>query len=80
MNDKVLPALYLNHILPIAELRFEYDKSEDISELWTRTKEILPYKDVDNEWIKTKFGIEVKDKEVTPTNNNLKLSLDNFFD
>lgn len=71
MNDKVLPALYKIGLLPVEALRFEYDKSEDVSELWQRTKEILPYKEVDSEWIKTKFGIEVKDKKVTPTTNNL---------
>lgn len=80
MNDKVLPALYKIGLLPVEALHFEYDKSEDVSELWARTKDILPYKDVDSQWIKTKFGIEVKDKEVTPANNNLKLSFDNFFD
>lgn len=81
MNDKVLPALYKIGLLPVEALRFEYDKSEDVSELWQRTKEILPYKEVDSEWIKTKFGIEVKDKKVTPTANNLSAWItDPFFD
>ena len=86
MNDKVLPALYKIGLLPVEGLHFEYDKSEDISELWTRTKEILPYKDVDSEWIKTKFGIEVKDNPLpnpSPKERGLGyglLKFDPFFD
>lgn len=77
MNSKVLPALFKIGILPIDNLLFEYDKVEDLSELWTRTKEILPYKEVPNEWIKEKFGIEVQDRKNHPQQN---LSADYFFD
>ena len=77
MNSKVLPALFKIGILPMDNLLFEYDKVEDLSELWTRTKEILPYKEVPNEWIKEKFGIEVQDRKDHPQQN---LSADYFFD
>lgn len=77
MNEKVLPALFKIGILPMDNLLFEYDKVEDLSELWTRTKEILPYKEVPNEWIKEKFGIEVQDRKDHPQQN---LSADYFFD
>lgn len=77
MNEKVLPALFKIGILPMDNLLFEYDKVEDLSELWTRTKEILPYKEVPNEWIKEKFGIEVQDRKNHPQQN---LSADYFFD
>lgn len=59
MNDKVLPALYAIGVLPEEGLSLVYDQVEDIGELWTRTKEILPYKEVSDEWLKEKFGIEV---------------------
>ena len=59
MNDKVLPALYAIGVLPEADLSLVYDQAEDLGELWTRTKEILPYKEVSDDWIKEKFGIEV---------------------
>lgn len=59
MNDKVLPALYAIGVLPEADLSLVYDQAEDLGELWTRTKEILPYKEVSDEWLKEKFGIEV---------------------
>lgn len=59
MNDKVLPALYAIGVLPEESLSLVYDQAEDLGELWTRTKEILPYKEVSDDWIKEKFGIEV---------------------
>ena len=59
MNDKVLPALYAIGVLPEVDLSLVYDQAEDLGELWTRTKEILPYKEVSDDWIKEKFGIEV---------------------
>ena len=59
MNDKVLPALYAIGVLPEEGLSLVYDQAEDLGELWTRTKEILPYKEVSDEWLKEKFGIEV---------------------
>lgn len=57
-NTLVLPALYGIGFLPDG-LTFAYDPEEDISQLWTMTKEVLPFMEVDPEWIKDKFGIEV---------------------
>lgn len=58
MNSSVIPALANIGILP-NNLTFQFDQVEDIAELWNRTKEILPFKNVDDQWIKNKFGIEV---------------------
>ena len=77
MNDKVLPALYAIGVLPEEGLSLMYDQAEDLGELWTRTKEILPYKEVSDDWIKEKFGIEVTGNKAPTTPQ--KLSLD-FFD
>ncbi|WP_277012744.1 phage portal protein family protein [Capnocytophaga granulosa] len=77
MNDKVLPALYAIGVLPEEGLSLVYDQVEDLGELWTRTKEILPYKEVPDDWIKEKFGIEVIGNKAPTTPQ--KLSLD-FFD
>jgi hypothetical protein len=77
MNDKVLPALYAIGVLPEEGLSLVYDQVEDLGELWTRTKEILPYKEVSDDWIKEKFGIEVIGNKASTTPQ--KLSLD-FFD
>lgn len=58
MNNSVLPALFLQGILPEG-LQFEYDQAEDLGELWTRTKDLLPFKNVEDQWIIDKFGVQV---------------------
>ncbi len=57
-NSVVLPALFRIGFLPDG-LRFEYDPQEDTQELYTRTIGFLPYFDIDPQWIKQKFGVEV---------------------
>ncbi len=81
MNDKVLTAFANIGIIP-PNLTFQYEQAENTSELWTRTKEILPYKNVDDEWIKNKFGIQVTGDRTNSQTNQLSLSnddLDSFF-
>ncbi len=58
MNNMVMKALFQIGILPDG-LQFTFDAQEDIVQLWTMTKEVLPFMEVDPEWIKLKFGIEV---------------------
>lgn len=79
MNDKVLPALYNIGVLPEEGLSLVYDQAEDLGELWTRTKEILPYKEVSDDWIKEKFGIEVTGQKA-PVGNLQAAQLSAFFD
>jgi phage gp29-like protein len=57
-NTIALPALYQIGMLPDG-LVFEFAPQEDIDKLWKMTSEALKYYDMDPEWIKTKFGIEV---------------------
>lgn len=83
MNNKILPALYQIGILPEDGLSLVYDQVEDIGELWNRTKDLLPFKEIDNDWIKVKFGIEVTGERTTPAQNqlgNLNAISDRFFD
>jgi hypothetical protein len=79
MNDKVLPALYAIGVLPEEGLSLVYDQAEDLGELWIRTKEILPYKEVSDDWIKEKFGIEVTGQKA-PVGNLQAAQLSAFFD
>ena len=58
MNTVVLPALYRIGLLPDG-LRFAYRPQENIQELYTRTIGFLQYMEVDPEWVRQKFGIEV---------------------
>lgn len=77
MNDKVLPALYKIGVLPVEGLRFHYDQVEDLSELWQRTIDLMPYKNIPDAWIKEKFGVEVQGERVAPAGN--QLNFDPFF-
>jgi phage gp29-like protein len=64
MNDTVLPALTSIGWMPVHGLRFRFAAVEDTEFLWTVTKELLPHKEVDSEWITEKFGIPVRDRTV----------------
>lgn len=61
MNSKVMPALARIGIVP-ADYEFKWEISEDLQELWTRVVQALPYFEIDPNWIKDKFGIEVLGK------------------
>lgn len=75
MNEIVIPALIQIGFLK-GNVRFQYDQAEDLSVLWTRTKDSMSEFDIDPEWIKDKFGVMVLGKKETK-----KLSLDtDFFD
>ena len=61
MNSLVLPALSRLGILPDG-LRFAFSSEEDTAELWNRTAQAMQYFDVDPDWIRERFGIEVTAK------------------
>ena len=74
-NSTCLPALIDLGVLT-GDLTFEYEPIEDIGELFERTHKALQYMEVDPEWFKTKFGIEVTQMKSSNT-----LNYDpNFFD
>lgn len=58
MNSAVMGALYQIGILPEG-CSFSFDQKENLDELYTRTIGFLPYFDIDSEWVKQKFSIEV---------------------
>lgn len=80
-NTNIIPALTNIGVLT-GDLTFEFEQTEDVEQLWTWTKEVLPHKNVDNDWIKEKFGIEVSDKVNANPAPNLSLSANPtaFFD
>ncbi|MGQ1929584.1 phage portal protein family protein [Ornithobacterium rhinotracheale] len=76
MNDRVLPALA--RIGYIDEgLSFVFDQVDDLAELFDRTIKLMPYKNIPDDWIKDKFGVEVAGERVAPAGQNLSLD---FFD
>lgn len=76
MKTKVIPALIRIGLLPEGT-GFEFEAAEDTEELWKMTREVLPYYNIDTEWIKKRFGIEVTEKkEASPFS---QFSADSFF-
>lgn len=75
-KDIITPALERIGYLP-AGLTFKYEKEEDLTRLFEMVKELLKFKDIPNEYIKEKFGIECTDKVVVETTTK-KLSADFF--
>jgi len=80
-NTIIIPALQKIGVLK-GDLRFEFSPAEDIKQLFEFTKGLLQYKDVDDEWIKNKFGVEVIGNRLNPqpdvSQANNKLSADFF--
>jgi hypothetical protein len=68
-NNIVIPALVSIGAIP-AGLTFEFNPAEDINQLFEFTKGLLPFKDIENEWLEEKFGVKVKDKEATANGDN----------
>lgn len=80
MNTKVMPALARIGVVP-ADYVFNWEISEDLQTLWSRTVQALAYFDVDPEWIKDKFGIQVtgvKQNNALNPGSNLNIA-ESFF-
>lgn len=60
MNATILPALASLGIIPEG-LTFSYPQEEDREALWQRTLSVIPYYNVDEEWLRNTFGIEITD-------------------
>lgn len=73
MNSTVLPAL--RHLGLIADrgLKFRFAVSEDTEALWEKVLAVLPYKDVDSDWLSEKFGMPIRDKAVALSNGQLRM-------
>ncbi len=78
-NGTVIPALVKIGILPEG-LTYELQQEEDIEKLWSMTREALPYMDIDPEWMKDKFGIQVTGKKEMTGGVGLRIDTSDFFD
>ena len=78
MNTVVLPALSAIGWMPEHNCKFRFAAVDDPDKTWQLVKDILPYKDVDNDWLTEKFGIPVKDKQLS-LDSGLAASTDRFF-
>lgn len=84
MNATILPALASLGIIP-DELSFSYPQEEDREALWQRTLALMPYYNMDEEWLRNTFGIEITDAKsplsMLKAKEPTKLSADyDFFD
>lgn len=81
-NNTVIPALVKLGVMA-AGLVFEFNPAEDINKLFEFTKGLLPFKQIDNEWIEEKFGVKVlgdKDSGSANAADELNKNLSAFFD
>lgn len=71
MNAIVMPALCKIGLLPkdAQNLDFRFAAAENNDKLWQMVKDIIPYKEVDTQWLTEKFGIPVSDRTGTTGNN-----------
>lgn len=71
MNAIVMPALCKVGLLPkdAQNLVFRFAAAENNDKLWQMVKDIIPYKEVDTQWLTEKFGIPVSDRTGTTGNN-----------
>lgn len=60
MNNKVMKALFDIGFFT-KQYRFEFNQTEDITQLWTYVKDLLPHKKFDNDWLFQTFGIVCED-------------------
>jgi hypothetical protein len=78
-SSTVIPGLVLLGIVPEGVV-FGFDQTEDLEQLWKMTVEAANFLEVDPEWVKTKFGIEVTGTKKADTSSKLSLNIgDGFF-
>ncbi len=74
-NTTVIPALkYLGYLT--GDVVATYTEDEDLTRLWDMTVQALPYFEVDPEWLRTKFGIQITGKRAE---QSLQAPDDDFF-
>ena len=81
-NTTVIPALMRSGIIPDG-LTFAFQPEEDLEKLWKMTAESMPYMDINPEWVKEKFGIDIVGARANPginPNAQLKIDASGFFD
>lgn len=75
-NGIIVPALVRIGVVPDG-CTFEFQPQENLEKLFDQTHKVLQYMDVDPEWIKNKFGIEVTG--IRKSQTQTQLSVSDFF-
>lgn len=74
MNATILPALASLGIIPEG-LSFAYQLEEDREALWQRTLALMPYYNMDEEWLRNTFGVAITDAKSTLAMSQLSAKL-----
>ena len=78
-NTTVIPGLVLLGIVPEG-CTFGYAPSEDLAQLWKITTEAANFLEIDPQWVKTKFGVEVIGAKKADAGQKLSLNFgEDFF-
>ncbi len=77
-NTTVIPGLVILGILPEGTT-FGFDPSEDLTQLWKMTTEAAAFLEVDPNWVKTKFGIEVTGTKKADTSQKMNFNFGEGF-
>jgi len=64
-NNLIIPALFRIGVIPDG-LVFSFEPQKDIALLWGMTKDAMQYMEVDPEWVKSEFGIQVLGSKQNP--------------
>lgn len=79
INTHVFPVL-IKHGYPLKNASFHFQEEPNLDKLWKNTHEALQYYNVDPDWVKNTFGIEVTgEKQTQKPGQSLNVSPD-FFD
>lgn len=78
-NSVVIPALVAIGIVPEGTV-YAYPPAEDMDKLWKMTTEAAAFLEVDPNWVKETFGIQIIGSKKAPEQSKLNLSFDSFFD
>lgn len=62
--------------------KFEFPETKGQEALWAKTKDSMPYYDIDQDWMRDTFGVQVterKEKGTEPGTESLKASIDSLY-
>lgn len=83
INERVLPVL-IAHGYPLEGCEFVWEQHKDVQTLWNNTVQALQYYEVDEDWVRNTFGIQVTGtREIMPFGNELSHGIkpdSGFFD
>lgn len=75
INQRLLPVL-IAHGYPVQGFTFAWEEQKDLQALWNTTYQALQYYEVDDDWIRDTFGIQISGKREPVGMDGQNLSAD----